>query len=49
MESKVRDGLVGLVVNMSTHHEAAGLIPGTFTNFKYGLGLGPPSLVRTIE
>ena len=33
-----------------TDHEVAGSIPGTFTNFKCGLGLerGPPSLVRTI-
>ena len=34
----------------SSGHEVAGSIPGTFTNFKCGLGLerGPPSLVRTI-
>ena len=43
--------LVVLVVSMSDYdHEVAGLIPGTSTNFKCGLGLdrGPPSLVRTI-
>ena len=30
-------------------HEVAGSIPGTFTNFKCGLGMeqGSPSLVRT--
>ena len=34
---------------LTTDHEVAGLIPGTSTNFKCGLGLerGPPSLVRT--
>ena len=42
--------IVGIGVSMSTNHEVAGSIPGTSTNFKYGLGLerSPPSLVRTI-
>ena len=41
------DRLVGLVVSMTTDHEAVGSIPGTSTNFKCGLCLerGPPSLV----
>ena len=40
---------VGLVVSMSDH-EVAGSIPGTSTNFKFGIGLerGPPRLVSTI-
>ena len=35
---------------LTTGHEVVGSIPGTSTNFKFGLGLerGPPSLVRTI-
>ena len=35
---------------LTTDHEVAGSIPGTFTKFKCGLGLerDPPSLVRTI-
>ena len=35
---------------LTTDHGVAGSIPGTSTNFKFGLGLeqGPPSLVRTI-
>ena len=36
---------------VTTDHEVAGLIPGTSTNFKCGLGLeeGPCSLTRTIR
>ena len=36
---------------LTTDHEVAGSIPGTSTNFKYGLGLerGPPNLVTTIQ
>ena len=42
--------IIIIISFLTTDHEVAGSIPGTSTNFKFGLGLerGPPSLVRTI-
>ena len=42
--------LIKWLACLTTDHDVAGSIPGTFTNFKCGLGLerGPPNLVRTI-
>ena len=43
---------IGLVLAcLTTDHEVARSISGTYTNFKFGLGLerGPPSLVSRLQ